>query len=149
MEITENSKWKRLFYISLIFNLLIIFSFLFFSFFLPSIKKGLSVKKSADSSLTAEQKAKFEQMRLEYRARVDSLWTQVGKDRLQLWEELLKPQSDSARVYRLIDRIVNTQGKVTELAYQQILRQLKIMTPEQRKERLTKLLERRRRARKD
>ena len=150
METTESGKWKKLFYISLIFNFIVIFSFLFLSFLLPTLKSNASARKSSySSSLSEEQKAKIEEMRKEYRAKVDLLWKQVGEDRTQLWGELLKDKPDSNRVDSLIKSITNKQTKVQELAYWQILRQFEIMTPAQREERLLELLKRRRKAKKD
>jgi len=150
METTESGKWKKLFYISLIFNFIIIISFLFFSFLLPTLKSNSSARKSGySSSLSEEQKAKIEEMKKEYRAKVDLLWKQVGEDRTHLWEELLKDEPDSNRVNSLIKSITTNQVKVQELSYRHILRQLEIMTPAQRDERLSELLKRQRKKKKN
>ncbi len=138
-----NNKWKKLFFVSFIFNLVVIFSFVAFSFILPSKKKNVTRSYSTlQLNLTPQQQAALDQLQKEYKARIDSLWKEVRKNRVKFWKALLDSSTDSTRINQLIQEIIKDEVKVKEQAYQHILSQMKVLTPEQRKKRLINLIER-------
>ncbi len=137
-----NNKWKKLFFVSFIFNLVVIFSFVVFSFIVPAKKKNVSRAYSAfQAQLTPEQRAALDQLQQEYKVKIDSLWKEVRKNRVKFWKALLDTPTDSTKINQLIREIINDEVKVKEQAYRHILRQMKVLTPEQRRKRLANLIE--------
>ncbi len=82
-------------------------------------------------SLTAEQKEKLANLRLEFLEKTLELRTQVAKDRLEIQKLLLEESPNLARVYELVDETSSARAEIQKKAIEFGLEAKDVLTQEQ------------------
>ena len=89
-------------------------------------------RMAAELKLDAKQRNGFERYAAATRARGENMRKQVGPLIGAAWEEIAKPQPDTAQVLRLFDQAIAKRQELQREAAVQTLDFLSILTPEQR-----------------
>ncbi len=131
--VTPRIPWKWLFFVSLFFNLSVLFSFVVFQT-LDRAASGSS--KAYHFPLSQEQKQAIQAIRRAYRVNAQPIRAELKHTRQVLWQTLTQAQPDSTVLDSLKKRIVELDYTLRQYIYHYYIREMLVLTPQQRQERL-------------
>lgn len=128
-----NNLQKKYLYISLAFNIIVILTFIFFSFIYPHLQ---SRKIASDTRLihllSPSQKEALDSLKKSFQKSEYPYKIKNIELRLRLWEELMNYQIDSQRVNQAINELIEGENAYKIIHYQHYLQEKYLLTPEQR-----------------
>ncbi len=139
----QNNMYKKYFFISLTFNLVVLVIFLFFTFLLPGIQ---AEKKNNGNGkrvpLTNEQQLAIDSLNSYYNALEQPLRTQNIETRLKLWKLLMEEFPDTALLNTTMQQLKNGENELKDIRYQHYLKDKYILNQSQRIEKLQPVYDR-------
>jgi len=129
--------WKKYFYISLIFNIIVIGTFLIFSFLVPSESlPEVKAKKIYKHPLTPAQKKKLDNLYAQQRNELIPIQVRSTEKRLRFWKALMAENPDSTQLLSILQSLRVEEQQVREIRNRYYLRRKLVLTPEQRQEQI-------------
>ncbi len=124
--------WKRYFLVSLIFNLAVLGTFLFFT-----VKSVLNDhQKEYRYPLSETQQTELNHLDSTMNREVFPVRMDVIKTRLELWDGLMDANLDTGLVEQRMNELIDSEINLKMLRYRYYLQEKFLLTPEQRRERL-------------
>ncbi len=124
---------KKYLYISLSFNIVVVLTFIFFTFIYPHfhLKKVASDTRLRDM-LSQPQIQALDSLKQAFQISEYPLKIKNIELRLRLWEELMNNPIDSHRVNLAIANLIEGENAYKIIHYQHYLQEKYLLTPEQR-----------------
>ena len=95
-------------------------------------KKGEKMDElMQEIGLTAEQQEKIRALKGEHKEKGEEVMSQLKTKKIELRDELNKPESDNARIQKIVNEAADLYKKKTELNVESVLGMKKVLTPEQ------------------
>lgn len=129
--------WKKYFYISLIFNIIVIGTFLIFTFLVPSgSSSGEKEKKVVKHPLTLNQEKRLDDLYSRQKMEILPFQVRSTEKRLRFWKALMVENPDSARLLAMLQSLRDEEQHMREIRNRYYLQRKLVLTPEQRREQI-------------
>lgn len=124
---------KKYLYISLTFNIIIIITFILFTFIYPHFhSKKTTSDERLKQMLSQTQTEALDSLKKIYQKSEYPYKIKNIELRLRLWEELMNNPIDSQRVNQAINNLIEGEHAYKIIHYQHYLQEKYLLTPEQR-----------------
>ncbi len=124
---------KKYLYISLSFNIIVILTFIFFTFIYPHFQpKKVTGDIRLREMLSPDQQKALDSLHRVFQESEYPLKIKNIQLRLRLWEELMKNPIDSHSVNQAINDLIEGENVYKVIHYQHYLQEKYLLTPEQR-----------------
>ncbi len=128
---------KKYLYLSLAFNVVVILTFIFFSFISPLIpSKKANTDRKFKESLSDTQKHYRDSLSNEFSQAEYHLRIRNIENRLRLWELLMEDSLHKLEIDSVMNNLEAGENRIKTLRYEMYLQEKYILTAEQRRERL-------------
>jgi hypothetical protein len=132
-----NKMYKKYFYISLTFNLVVLITFLFFTFLYPEFQKeNKSSGTHLKDPLSSEQRQAIDSLNLYYSIFEKPLRTRNIEMRLKLWKLLMEEFPDTVMIHNTLAQLKKGENELKDIRYEHFLKEKYILTRIQRTEKL-------------